>query len=92
MDREVIEVIAIVLVLGSGIWFVLRPIAAAVARRIAGEVPARRDARHAAAELSDVHDEVVALRQEVAELTERVDFTERLLARQQEAARLERPR
>jgi ubiquinone biosynthesis protein UbiJ len=86
------EVVAVVVLLGSGIWVVLRPIAAAIARRIGGEVPARRDARADGAALSDVHDEVATLRQEVADLAERVDFTERLLAKQQEAARLERPR
>jgi F0F1-type ATP synthase membrane subunit b/b' len=86
------EVIAVVLIFGSGMWFVLRPLAAAIARRIAGDVPARRDEKAATAALTEVHDELASLREEVAELAERVDFTERLLAKQQDAVRLERPR
>jgi hypothetical protein len=87
------EMVAMVLVLGSGIWFVLRPIAAAIAKRIAGDVPARRTAGETSEAIAnELRDEVVTLRQEVAELAERVDFTERLLAKQQDAVRLERPR
>lgn len=78
-------------VLSSGIWFVARPIASAIARRIAGEVRRPADELTPAA-VSDLQDEMANLRHEVAELAERVDFTERLLARQQESPRLERPR
>ena len=78
-------------VFGGGIWFVARPIASAIARRISGE--ARRSADELTpAAVSDLQDEMANLRHEVAELAERVDFTERLLARQQESPRLERPR
>lgn len=81
---------ALVFFLFGGGLYVLRPIAGAIAKRIAGEVPPRRqdDSR----EREELHEEVASLRVEVAELAERVDFTERLLAKQQESTRLERPR
>ena len=85
------EAMAAIIVLGGGIWFVARPIAAAIARRIAGEV--RRSAEELTpAVINELQEEMANLRHEVAELAERVDFTERLLARQQESPRLERPR
>jgi hypothetical protein len=76
------EAAALMLVFGGGFW-VIRPVAAAIAKRIAGEhhrpglAPAERD---------EILSELQAVRQEVAELAERVDFTERLLARQQQDA------
>ena len=62
----------------GGTFWVLRPVAAAVAKRIAGEhrrpgmEPGERDEI-----LSELHE----VRQEVAELAERMDFAERLLAK-----------
>lgn len=73
----------------GGLFYVLRPIAAAVARRIGGEVPPRRtDDDGNEAVLSELRE----LREDVSSLAERVDFTERLLARQREAERLAPPR
>ena len=69
----------------GGAFFVLRPLAAALAKRIAGDVPARRpDDDVSASVLAELRD----LREDVSALAERVDFTERLLARQRDAARL----
>ena len=74
----------------GGAFYVVRPVFAAIAKRIAGDVPRRVSDDHGATE--ELREEVAALRVELAELAERVDFTERLLAKQQDVARLERPR
>jgi hypothetical protein len=74
------------IVFGGGGFYIVRPLAAALAKRIAGDVPARRDP-----ELDDaVLTELRALREEMTQLAERVDFTERMLAKQREASRLGR--
>ena len=67
----------------GGMFTVLRPVASAVAKRIAGE---HRQAGIDPAERDEILNELQAVRHEVAELAERVDFTERLLARQQQDA------
>jgi hypothetical protein len=67
----------------GGVMVVLRPLAAALADRI------RRPAVPPVEEQQELVDEVRAMRQELAELAERVDFTERLLARRGEPARLD---
>ncbi|HEX9279323.1 MAG TPA: hypothetical protein VF890_01700 [Gemmatimonadales bacterium] len=75
MNGEEMVVISL-MVIGS--FWVLRPVVAAIARRIAGEHrrpapdPQERDA---------IAGEVQQLRQEMAELQERMDFAERLLAK-----------
>jgi len=63
---------------------VLRPLVAALAKRIAGEHrpvpnPPQRDA---------IATEVEQLRQEMTEMQERLDFAERLLAKQRGAERI----
>ena len=71
------------MVIGGGLW-VLRPIAGAVARRIGGEAspPPRPELDEAAlAELQH-------LREDVNDLAERLDFAERLLAKQRDAQRI----
>jgi len=76
------EVVALLAVVG-GFVFVLRPLVGAIAKRIGGEHrrpgldPADRD---------EILNEIQAMRQELSELAERVDFTERLLARHQQDA------
>jgi hypothetical protein len=76
------------IVFGGGGFYIVRPLAAALAKRIAGDVPARRDP-----ELDDaVLTELRALREEMTQLAERVDFTERMLAKQRDADRLAPPR
>jgi hypothetical protein len=70
----------------------LFPIVRAVAERIRPRHQEPDATARALADLRDsVLDELHAVRREVTELGERVDFTERLLAKQQDAARLERP-
>jgi hypothetical protein len=82
------EVLVIAFIFG-GAFFVLRPIAAALAKRIAGDGPARRQ-DHEVSEA--VLSELQTLREDVSALAERVDFTERLLARQRDVERLAAPR
>jgi hypothetical protein len=73
-------------IFGGGFW-VLRPLAGALARRIGGEVPPAKVPEPDEAVLSELQQ----LRQDVNELAERVDFTERLLAKQKESGRLSPP-
>jgi len=90
VDPGVIGVfIPIVAVGGFFAWMIsLSPLGKALADRLRhGAVPTSKGGR--------VHDEVLAavdeLRREVAELAERVDFTERLLARKKTDERLAPP-
>jgi hypothetical protein len=72
-----------VAIFGGAVWL-LRPLVLALAERAKGRSVA------AAPGLSeDVLQELQAMRQDIAELAERVDFAERLLAKQREPARLE---
>jgi hypothetical protein len=81
MDME--GILAITLIFGGGTAFLLSisPIGRAVAERIRsrGAVPMQDP---------EILAEVDALRRDVSELQERVDFTERLLAQQQERAQV----
>jgi hypothetical protein len=71
------ELFALIAVVG-GFVFVLRPVVAAIAKRIAGE---HRRAGLEPAERDEILTQLQAVREEVAELAERMDFAERLLAR-----------
>lgn len=75
---DVTGVLAIILIFGGGTAFLLAvsPVGRAIADRI-------RHGTTAGAPVPDpaVYEELDRLRQEMAELAERVDFTERLLAR-----------
>ena len=62
----------------GGTFWVLRPVAAAVAKRIAGE---HRKPGLDRGERDEILTELHAVRQEVADLAERMDFAERLLAK-----------
>ena len=81
MDME--GVLAITFIFGGGTLFLLSisPVGKAIAERIRhqGSLPVRDP---------ELLAEVDALRQEVSELHERVDFTERLLANQKSDAKL----
>jgi len=77
---------AVALVFFGGLFLVLRPVATALARRIAGESPSPR--RRHPDEDEAVLAELQALRQDVDQLAERVDFTERLLAQQRDPQRI----
>jgi ubiquinone biosynthesis protein UbiJ len=74
------EAVAAFMFFGGAFW-VLRPLAGAVAKRIAGEH--RRPAMEPA-ERDEILNELHQVRQEVAELAERMDFAERLLAKPRE--------
>ena len=88
MDADFVKLVAIFFVFGGGFW-VLRPLAAAIAKRIAGEQrppPVTDPQEHEA-----LAAEVQQLRQEMVELQERVDFAERLLAKERGGERLAPP-
>jgi len=71
------EAIAAFMFFGGTFW-VLRPVAAAVAKRIAGE---HRKPGIDPVERDEILNQLHAVREEVAELAERMDFAERLLAK-----------
>ena len=75
------------LVFGGGFW-VLRPVAAAVAKRIAGE---HRRPEDDGGDKDAILAELQQLREEMTDLHERVDFAERMLAKQREVDRLAPP-
>ena len=88
------DILAIVLLFGGGTLAAIAfsPIGRAFADRIRGRV-AGADSAGEVAELRDTMTaEMHDLRQEVSELAERLDFAERLLAKQREAERLAPPR
>ena len=77
-------ILAIILIFGGGTLCLLSisPVGRALAERLRASSRAAADAELIA--------DVDALRQEVAELEDRVEFAERLLAQRQEPARIER--
>jgi Tfp pilus assembly protein PilO len=86
------DILAIVLLFGGGTLFLLSvsPIGRAIAQRITGSHAGSSSDVVRRLEETQAHvlDELDAMRQEVAEVQERLDFTERLLARQREVDRL----
>lgn len=94
MDIE--GVLAIALIFGGGTLFLLAisPVGKAVAERIrrAGGAALPDDVRSEVdAVRADVLSELQQLRTEVSELSERMDFAERLLAKQRDGERLAPP-
>lgn len=89
MEKEILVILASTLTIGATLWL-LTPIVRALAERIRPRAPA------VDADAAEFRDEVLAelqqVRREVAELGERVDFAERLLAKQHEPDRLAPPR
>ena len=77
------EAVAAFMFFGGTFW-VLRPVAGAIAKRIAGE---HRKPGMDIAERDEILDELRQVREEVAELAERMDFAERLLSKQSEVKR-----
>lgn len=76
-----------IMALTAGVTLVLRgPLGKALAERIAGRVVERHDDREWEALRAEVDD----LRGQFAEMQERIDFTERLLAQQRDAGHLPR--
>src|SRR5205085_12493030 len=71
------DALAAVIFFGGAFW-VLRPTGAAIAKRIAGE---HRKPGMDAADRGEIPSQLHAVREEVAELAERMDFAERMLAK-----------
>jgi len=86
MGGDFKEIVLMFLVFGGGFW-VLAPLANAFAKRIASGGARGADP----GEVEELKNELRSTRQEVAELAERVDFTERLLAKQSAPQRLAPP-
>ena len=84
--EEGIKFLFLFLGLVGSVW-ILRPIGKAIARKLEGQAGA--DARALEQVRDELLGEVDGLRQDVAQLSERLDFTERMLAKQQP---LEQPR
>ncbi|HUL04107.1 MAG TPA: hypothetical protein VLV16_12860 [Gemmatimonadales bacterium] len=84
------DALAIVFLFGGGTLFLLAisPIGRAIADRIRGTGNVGR----ATGQADEVAADVQALRREVAELAERMDFLERLQAKPRDADRLAPPR
>jgi hypothetical protein len=78
------EAVAAVVFFG-GAFTVLRPLVAAIGKRIAGE---HRRPGLEPAERDEILTELQEVRAEVAELAERMDFAERLLAKHSDTGRL----
>jgi len=74
----------VALVFFGGVFWVLRPVAGALAKRIGGEV----HLQHPAEVDEAVQSELQRLREDVDQLAERVDFAERLLSKQRETPRV----
>ncbi len=93
---DITGVLAVVFLFGGGTLFLLSisPIGKAVAERIRGKGQ-QTNAGELRTELVEHREalaqELEAVRREVAELGERVDFAERLLAQQREGGRLAPP-
>jgi hypothetical protein len=87
VDEGTRHLITVFFVFGGGFW-VLAPLAQAVAKRIRGSTPPAIDPQI----VDDLRDELRQVRQEMAELAERADFAERMLAKQAEPQRVEPPR
>lgn len=95
MDIE--GVLAIVFIFGGGTLFLLAisPIGKAFAERIRGKsaTPEAGDLRNELAEHKEAfNQELDTVRHELAELAERLDFAERLLAQKREGERLAPPK
>lgn len=82
---ELRDIILMFFIFGGGFW-VLSPIARAVAKRIGSPSPSPADPDA----LAELRDEMRHVREEMAQLAERVDFAERALI-QQRAQQIGRP-
>jgi hypothetical protein len=83
--------LAMFLAIGAAaVGLLFGPIGSAVARRLEGKVAADPGVRDEVEQLHARMGEVDAIQARVAELEERVDFTERMLAQNREPDRLQR--
>jgi len=92
MGDNVVGLVAVILLFGGGTvsLLALSPIGKAFAARIGGKKGAADD-EETMAELAELRHEVEEMRhlpEQLSELGERVDFLERLVAKQREAERL----
>jgi hypothetical protein len=93
VNEDIVGLVAVVLLFGGGTLFLLSisPIGKALAAKILGRKAPVADDDEVAEEIKELRREVDELRHttgQMAELAERVDFLERLLAQQREAVRL----
>lgn len=87
-------VLAIVFIFGGGALFLLSvsPVGRAVAARITNKASADDPSvRQLIESQHALSDDVDALREELGQLQERLDFTERMLARQTDRPQLQKP-
>jgi hypothetical protein len=92
MNDEIIGLVAVILLFGGGTLFLLAisPIGKALAARMTGKKVTTEDDETVAA-LRDMRSELEEMRhlpEQLSELGERVDFLERMVAKQREAERL----
>ena len=83
MNADFTQIAVLFFVFGGGFW-VLAPLARALSKRIERSPSAAGDPQA----FEELREELRQVRQEFAELAERVDFTERVLAKQTETQRL----
>lgn len=83
--NDVAKLLVIIFVFGGG-FLLVRPLVQALAERLR-----HRDTTAVPGVGDEVLEELHAMRQEMAELAERLDFAERLLAKQRDMARLADP-
>jgi hypothetical protein len=92
VNDDIIGLVAVILLFGGGTAFLLAisPIGKALAARISGKKAAVEDDETAeeVKELRREVDEMQHWNEQMSELGERVDFLERLVAKQREAERL----
>jgi len=88
VPKEAVAFLLFVTMVGG--FVLLYPVVRALAERLRPHAEAGKEEMQALRE--DVVQELQQMRREVAELGERMDFTERLLAKQREAERLAPPR
>jgi hypothetical protein len=93
MGQDIIGLVAVVLLFGGGTLFLLAisPVGKALAARILGRKTPLADDEETVEEVKELRHEVEEMRhltEQMSELGERVDFLERLVAKQREAERL----
>ena len=93
MGDDVVGLVAVILLFGGGTLFLLSisPIGKAFAARMLGKKGPIADDEETAEEVKELRremDEMRHLPEQLSELGERVDFLERLVAKQREAERL----
>ena len=86
MNSDTLQIVILVATIGT-VVSAARLVGAYIRRMSPGNTPVSRDVP-TRAEADQLRDQVERLAGDVAELQERVDFTERLLARQRDAERL----